>query len=584
MAETDSVQIEVEFDGKKGFVKLKKDIEKEGSEAGQSFASSFSAATISALAAAAAAVAGALFSKKSIEAALEAERSVESFNRALVRTGQFSKLTSADFLNFASETEKSFNIASSSILDVSAKIQTVGVLAPDVLKRATVAAINLSSAYGIDLASATELVAKAADGSVSGLERQRIQVQKGATDAITFANALDAIEKKSGDAGKALGNNFSTSFDRTGIALSNLFENFGKIFTSSPIIVRLLEGIGKIFTGLSEYFEKLAKADFFGGLLRGFLDFAIPFASLITKYLGTPLEVLFNFIKAGFLSVSVFVVGFLDFIVTGFQKVILFIDKFKSIPDDIKNAVAATKDFLDKSTQSLAESSTNSIKNLLTTPISQGLGEMITNVESYFKKVPAITSAADVAVQGSAEKINKDLIKLNNDLSQALQGGLKSAISGGLASIGASLAKGENVFGNFGKTILGIFADLAIQVGTIMVSMGLGLDSLKAALTTFNGPLLIAAGAALVVLGGALKALSGGPAAAAAGGAQSSGGGVASSDPAAVSPNDIASQGPKTQVSINVEGNILDRRESGLALAEVIQEYFDTNSGVLAKA
>jgi hypothetical protein len=40
----------------------------------------------------------------------------------------------------------------------------------------------------------------------------------------------------------------------------------------------------------------------------------------------------------------------------------------------------------------------------------------------------------------------------------------------------------------------------------------------------------------------------------------------------------------KTEVKIEVQGNILDRKETGLELANVLQEYFDTQDGVLAKA
>jgi hypothetical protein len=38
---------------------------------------------------------------------------------------------------------------------------------------------------------------------------------------------------------------------------------------------------------------------------------------------------------------------------------------------------------------------------------------------------------------------------------------------------------------------------------------------------------------------------------------------------------------PQTGVVINVQGNILDRRETGLELAKVLSESFDTNGTIV---
>ncbi len=170
-------------------------------------------------------------------------------------------------------------------------------------------------------------------------------------------------------------------------------------------------------------------------------------------------------------------------------------------------------------------------------------------------------------------------IKATKDISNAINSNLVKGVSQGLQAVGAALTKGAGGFDNFGKVVLGILGDFAIQVGTLLISMGLAIDQIKTSLATFNGASLVAAGAALVVIGGALKALGGGATAAPVGGggvtAPGAGGGGAVIEP--ISEDDIEAAGPKTEVTLIVQGNILDRRETGLELAEVLRETFQTN-------
>ena len=53
------------------------------------------------------------------------------------------------------------------------------------------------------------------------------------------------------------------------------------------------------------------------------------------------------------------------------------------------------------------------------------------------------------------------------------------------------------------------------------------------------------------------------------------GGASAFGDTAAL--NEPEQQRPGTQIAVNIQGNILDRRQTGLEIAEVINEVFGTN-------
>jgi hypothetical protein len=87
-----------------------------------------------------------------------------------------------------------------------------------------------------------------------------------------------------------------------------------------------------------------------------------------------------------------------------------------------------------------------------------------------------------------------------------------------------------------------------------------------------NGGALIAAGAALATFGGVLAGL--GSAKETGGGVATAGGGSSvSNDPVTAIP-ETEKQKPVTQVQVNIQGNVLDRRETGMAIMDVIREEF----------
>lgn len=181
-----------------------------------------------------------------------------------------------------------------------------------------------------------------------------------------------------------------------------------------------------------------------------------------------------------------------------------------------------------------------------------------------------------------AKRAQQNIAQINSAFQQTLVKG----ISGGLERIGSSLVKGKSVFDDFGSFILGIFGDLAIQVGTIMIGMGIGLEQLKVSLATWNGAQLLAAGAALVVLGGALKSLSGGPGATSIGAGGNLGAGGAS---IAATPESSLLTGEQTvgnnrgtSLQVVIQGSVFDSQETGLRIANILKDSFEQQGLVTA--
>jgi hypothetical protein len=123
-------------------------------------------------------------------------------------------------------------------------------------------------------------------------------------------------------------------------------------------------------------------------------------------------------------------------------------------------------------------------------------------------------------------------------------------------------------------------------LGTSYILQGIALSANP--LTPGIGGPLIAAGAALATFGGLLKAFSGGKSK--AGGGADTGGGIASSPASSTEltqPENLQRAEAGTQVSVVIQGDVLDSDESGSRIVGLINSAFDKkgvviNQGVLA--
>lgn len=183
-----------------------------------------------------------------------------------------------------------------------------------------------------------------------------------------------------------------------------------------------------------------------------------------------------------------------------------------------------------------------------------------------------------------AEKFEKavDKIKLSvtgmraemSDFNKMMNTALGTSISSNIQQMTKSLLKGENAFHAFGKVVAGIMGDLAIQLGASFVLTGLAINFEK----LLGGTGTIAAGIGLIAVGTVLKSLAGG-----GGGATSPS--ITGADTIA-SPESTQFQEELTEqqmVNVTIQGDVFDSDETGLRIAEIINEAFDTN-GVVVNA
>lgn len=119
---------------------------------------------------------------------------------------------------------------------------------------------------------------------------------------------------------------------------------------------------------------------------------------------------------------------------------------------------------------------------------------------------PVTKSLAGVstAVSDMVSEITPELEQFNDDVSAAIEGAVNTAIIGFGMMLGEGIATGQGMKG-VGAMLLGVFADLAIQLGTLAIGYGIAIEKIKFSLASLAGPVAIAAGVALVALGAGLK-------------------------------------------------------------------------------
>jgi hypothetical protein len=216
-----------------------------------------------------------------------------------------------------------------------------------------------------------------------------------------------------------------------------------------------------------------------------------------------------------------------------------------------------------------------------TLAVKQKAAAQISIEEEYAARVGAIQDETAKRHAENAKKIEERQKQMN----AVFENGFKNIMVNSITGFVNALIMGGKSMENFAYQVMDMFGDLAIQLGSFMIVGGQGLGRLFAG-DPFGS---VAFGAALIGVGAVLKGFAN------AGRARAASGGVGGTSMASAGVSAMPSSGvsavtdlpetedrkPATTVQINVQGNILDRRESGLAIAEVLNEYFNASDGRL---
>jgi len=103
----------------------------------------------------------------------------------------------------------------------------------------------------------------------------------------------------------------------------------------------------------------------------------------------------------------------------------------------------------------------------------------------------------------------QNAMDFNAGLNQIVTGGLNDLAVGIGQALGKALSEGGNLTQKLSKIVLTTVGNMAVQLGKLSISIGIGVEAIKKALQSLNPAVAIAAGIALVALGSFAKSQAG---------------------------------------------------------------------------
>lgn len=543
--------------------------------------------------AAAAAVAGAavvasfgVLVAKSIAAAAEEQVAVNKLNQSLANAGTFSVEASQKIQDFASQLQATTTIADDAAIGLVALSRNFA-RSNDEAVKLTQAAVELSAATGVDLNTAVEGLGKTLSGQAGRLAQTVPALRGLSEEALKSGAALDTVLKRFGGSAAAQVNTFSGAFAQLKNTFGDFQEAIGNIIIKSPGLVAAFKFISGVIAQLTKSLNGLGESnqDVFGQLLQK----AVDVTNFLISIFGPIIEVTINRIGQLARALGALAAAFVQFVTGEFSQAAqtfkegVVVELFDLNDELLKTpATDAAKGFLTGLSDAISKAPPLDVLPKNNTPGDQ-LADNIDPLKN--PKLGISFKNLEKAFADSASGIKLTAFDLASSLKQSFVSGFTNSFQ----SFGAALAKGENAFAAFGKSILSSLGQLLIQFGSTLVAIGLGLSTVPF-LFGLQGPAAVAAGAAAIVLGGVLTALGGGGGGGASAPAASSGGGVAGAGfqspvgDQATSFQEAQQQQPGTQVAVNINGNVLgDKRTLGIAVAEAINEAFGSDGAVIAR-
>lgn len=551
-----------------------------GDGLGKKLSSGFKKASVAAAVAFAAISAAAVVAgRRVVEASSRQQDAVNQLNQSLIAAGTFSREASQGLQEYAKQIQRTTTLGDEAVLEQLALARTFA-RSNEEARDLVDAAIELSAATGTELRSAVVNLGKSFSGLTGELGESVGEIRNLTAEELKAGAAIDLIKGKFDGFAAAQTNTFSGAVAQTSNAFGDLQETIGDLITQSPAVVAAFKFIKESIDDLSASIQS-ASGD---GGFKSFINNGLDVARFLTVVLGTAIEGVVNIFKS------------LGQIIGGVSSAIvqLFRGEFTIAGEIAKESIkGAFSEETFKPTGTLAavgfidgfKQSINSAPPLQGPKVDGSATEAVGQATQ--DQLVAFTEGNQSFLNqfiASFKQTQKQITALSKQTVATLKATFVSGLSNAFASIGSALVKGENAFAAFGKAILGVFGDLAIQLGSFYLALGLANLFLNPAAAAAE----LAGGAALIAVGGALKALAGAGGGAGAGGEAGAGGGVAGGPVA--DPNtgltelqETEQQEPGTVVNVNVQGNVLDRRETGIELVNVINEQFQTSGGVITR-
>jgi len=188
------------------------------------------------------------FVADSVKAYAEAESAQKKLTTALQAQGTSTPAIIAQYGDLATQFQHTTAFSDDLITSMEGLLVQVGNVMPNAMQAALKASTDLAAGLGIDLETATTIVAKAAAGHTETLGRYGIKVDQAKLASEGFSAVLEAINRQFGGQAAAQLDTYAGRVENLKNQWNNLQEVFGKLIVTDPVLSAALrnlsEGIG----------------------------------------------------------------------------------------------------------------------------------------------------------------------------------------------------------------------------------------------------------------------------------------------------------------------------------------------------
>lgn len=262
-----------------------------------------------------AALAGAALTFKglssAIDAASEADQSVQKLNISLASTGEFTKSASEEIQAYAESVQGLTGISDEAVLEAFSLAKAFGITNKQA-KELTQGAIELSAATGVDLDSAVKQLGATYSGSVGKLAKYGTEFKSLTEQQLKSGEAVRLVNERFKGTAEALSNTFTGSVTKAGNAFGDILENLGKIITQNPAVIAGITGVANAFNQIAKSVsENQAQVSSFVSTLIGPLAKSVAFVAAVTEVLIDSFNGIIDVIRLVLIGINT-LVGYIE--------------------------------------------------------------------------------------------------------------------------------------------------------------------------------------------------------------------------------------------------------------------------------
>jgi hypothetical protein len=573
VADDSKIQVVIELDDgsiKQGFIRMEKAAEESAGNIGGFFrrASEFAAGVLLERA----------FSNffsflkqgftESIKAAEDQQNAINRLANSLASAGTFSQEALNSFVKLADSIQDTTTVQDDAALSLAALARNY-TRTNEQAERLTRAAVDLSAQLGIDLNSAAQQIGATFSGVVPrGLARTVQGLKELSIDQLKAGEGVDLIAKRFKGAAENEVKTFSGALTQLKNTFDDLREEFGNLVVRSPAVLAVFKTIKDAVVSAKNTLAGFNAGD--SDIFKPLTLSAINFAKTINFAVVVPITIAFNAIKIVLNDISQVILGVIGDVAGFAGKAVALVAPNSALAQGLiglKDVAKASFDDLGASTNSALESINNAFAG--DDAINNFLNKTKENVEATSGSLNVMGENAKNSAK-VAETALSSLALTANQLGNIVSTAIRNSISKSIQLVVLNIAQGKNAFEGLLKTIGGIFGDMLITIGETVLLAGIGMEAIRASVVGLTGGPAIFAGIALIAAGTILKALSGGGAGSSGVPTTSASGGGSTTQ--GINEPQVVDEKAQQRVVVNIQGDVLDNRESALRIVELLNE------------